>query len=415
MLISKFIKQVSIVASGTAIAQLIGVGVMPLLTRLYSLEEFGIFTIFSSSVLIFGVFATGRYEYAILEKKSDKDAWDVLCTISILSVIFSISILMLVFISHDFIESILSIQVSLSMIFMAGVSIFFTGINLAFHYWLTRQQQYYILSKSRVLGAIVLAFTSSILGFIEFGAEGLIIGMIFGQCVKFLYIIIKSRALNLDFPWPGWQKVFTAAKKNLEYPLYLVPSGILNRFSSQSHILLLSSFFGVSAAGSLGMYQRVIGIPIGLLGRSILDVFRQHASVELNDNGECLTLFYSTVIKLFLLGLTPFVLLLTMAPTMFEFVFGPEWKVAGEYAQILSWIFIFGFVVSPVSSLFLLARKQKLHLIMQIYLLATTLPALYIGHLYEDVFLALTLYTISFCLKYVIDGLISWRIAAGRY
>jgi len=183
---SKFIKQVLILTSGTAIAQLITVGVMPLLTRLYLPVEFGIFAIFSSIVAIFGVFATGRYEYAILAEKSEDDAWYIFCAVLVLSVISSLLVVILSVIGREWVESVLSIKVSLLMLYMAGFSIFLGGIYQASYYWLTRQQHYHILTKSRVVGAVVLAFTSSIMGFLGFGAEGLIAGMILGQGGEFV-------------------------------------------------------------------------------------------------------------------------------------------------------------------------------------------------------------------------------------
>ena len=411
---SKFVKQVLILASGTALAQLISVGVTPLLTRLYTPAEFGIFAVFSAGMAILGVFATGRYEYAILAEKSDDDAWSVFCAVFLLSVISSLCVVLLSFIGREWLEVVLDIKVSLAMVCRAGLSIFFGGLYQASYYWLNRQQHYHILTKSRIAGAIVLALVSSSLGFLGFGAEGLIAGMVLGQGVSLLSIYIYNRAFSNSVKWTGWKKVIDSAKHHSDYPRFLIPSSILDRFSSQSHILLLSYFFGVSVAGALGLYQRVVGLPVRLIGKSIADVFKQHASVDLNNKGECLQLFYSTAIKLFLLGIVPFVLLLTVAPIMFEIFFGSEWRIAGQYAQTLSWMFFFGFVVSPLSSLFFIAQKQKFDLIMQIYLLASTLPALYLGYVYENVFLALKLFTLAYCIKYLIEGGISWRIAAGK-
>jgi O-antigen/teichoic acid export membrane protein len=411
---SKFIKQVFILTSGTVIAQLISVGIIPVLTRLYSPEEFGIFAIFSSIVAILGVFATGRYEYAILADKSNDDAWNIFYAVFILSVLFSIFVVAFSIVGREWVESALNINVSFLIIYMAGFSIFLGGIYQASYYWLNRQQYYHILTRSRVVGALILAIVSTLFGFLGFGAEGLIAGMILGQVANLLSIYISVKSNRGNHIRPAWSKIITSAKQNLDYPRFLIPSSALDRFSSHSHILLLSYFFGTSVTGALGLYQRVVALPIRLIGNSIADVFKQHASVELNEKGECLELFYSTAFKLFLLGIIPFVLLLTVSPIMFEVVFGPEWRIAGEYAQTLSWMFFFGFVVSPLSSLFFIARKQKFDLIMQVYLLVSTLPALYIGHVYEDMFLAITLFTISYCIKYIIEGGISWKIAAGK-
>ena len=267
--------------------------------------------------------------------------------------------LIIFFIGHEWLENILDIKVSLAIIIMSMISIFFGGFYQACYYWLVRQQCYQILSKSRIAGAVSLAFVSSIFGFLGFGAEGLIVGMVAGQAANLLFIYKHRSSFGSHIKWFGWKKVFESAKLHFDNPRFLILSGILNRFSSQSQILLLSNFFGASVGGALGLYQKAISLPVQLIGNSISVVFKQHASVEFNDNGECLKLFYSTAVKLFFLGITPFVLLLTIAPIMFEIVFGSQWRIAGEFAQILCCNFFIGFIVSPLTSLFFIAKKQN--------------------------------------------------------
>ena len=67
-------KGVLILGSGTAVAQLIGIVTMPIITRLYTPADLGVLAVYSSVLAIFGVGATFQYVDAFVLPKQDEDA-----------------------------------------------------------------------------------------------------------------------------------------------------------------------------------------------------------------------------------------------------------------------------------------------------------------------------------------------------
>jgi O-antigen/teichoic acid export membrane protein len=63
--------------TGTTIAQAIPIAISPILTRLYSPDDFGIFALYMSITSITGVVSTGRYELAVMLPKKDEDAMNI--------------------------------------------------------------------------------------------------------------------------------------------------------------------------------------------------------------------------------------------------------------------------------------------------------------------------------------------------
>ena len=63
---SEFNKNVFTLIKGTTLAQLIVILASPILTRIYTPEDFGVFALFSSALLILGAVATGKYELALM-------------------------------------------------------------------------------------------------------------------------------------------------------------------------------------------------------------------------------------------------------------------------------------------------------------------------------------------------------------
>src|SRR5579859_7537402 len=69
-----FLKDVSIMLTGAAGGQAVSLLLSPLLTRLYSPQEFGTLSVFSAIIAILSVVAALRYELALPLAKSDEDA-----------------------------------------------------------------------------------------------------------------------------------------------------------------------------------------------------------------------------------------------------------------------------------------------------------------------------------------------------
>ena len=62
-------KKIAILVTGTLVAQLITILLTPLLSRIYSPSDFGLFAIFFSTTGILSSIIGGRYEIAIVQPK----------------------------------------------------------------------------------------------------------------------------------------------------------------------------------------------------------------------------------------------------------------------------------------------------------------------------------------------------------
>ena len=71
---NSFIRSVSVLVGGTATAQVIAILASPILTRLYSTEDFCLLAVYGSIIGIVGVIASLRYELAIPIAETDKEA-----------------------------------------------------------------------------------------------------------------------------------------------------------------------------------------------------------------------------------------------------------------------------------------------------------------------------------------------------
>jgi hypothetical protein len=67
-----FMKNVAVLASGTALAQVLTVLAYPILMRLYNPGDFGLFALFGALNMTLVAIASGRYELAIVLAKTGR-------------------------------------------------------------------------------------------------------------------------------------------------------------------------------------------------------------------------------------------------------------------------------------------------------------------------------------------------------
>ena len=71
---SEFFRNVFTLVSVTSIAQAVSILIYPVLTRLYSPGEMGLFSLYMSIISLTGILSTGKYELAVLLPKEDRHA-----------------------------------------------------------------------------------------------------------------------------------------------------------------------------------------------------------------------------------------------------------------------------------------------------------------------------------------------------
>ena len=188
----------------------------------------------------------------------------------------------------------------------------------------------------------------------------------------------------------------------------MIPSGLLNTASANMPIIILTSNFGLIYVGFYELVQRTLSIPSTFIGNSFGEVFRQQASDDLKKTGTCRPLIQNTISKLFIVSFLPFFGLWVSAPILFEIVYGADWRIAGEMAQILVPMFYIRFLSMPVASIILLRDRTEIDFWWQLTFLFLSLG----GLVFIDSIYSIMLYfSISFSLIYLLSFFINYKLA----
>jgi O-antigen/teichoic acid export membrane protein len=105
-----------------------------------------------------------------------------------------------------------------------------------------------------------------------------------------------------------------------------------------------------------------MGIPAGLIGKSVGDVFYPRITEAANNGERLYPLVKKATLLMVVVGLLPFAVVVALGPSLFSFVFGADWVVAGEYARWLAiWMF-FGFANNPCVKVIPIINAQAFQL-----------------------------------------------------
>lgn len=401
--------------TGTTLAQVVTVAISPLLGRLYTPIDFGLYALFMSLVLILMVAASGKYEMAILLPETDEDAFNILCLGLLVAAGFCSIALILAVALNPLWKKLLQQEGFGLWLALVPLTVWITSATLCLSNWAVRTQHFSDVARTRICVALASAFVSVVLGWHAGTPGGMIIAYIIGQALglgMMLWLLREhwSRLLGSV----SRNSMMTMARRYKRFPQFSILSNISETIAGQLPVLLMTSYFGPAVVGFFSLGQRVVRMPMSLISSAIGDVFRQKASAAYIRHGECAALFRRTARMLFLFSIVPFILLYLFAPSIISFVFGSQWKTAGDYLQIITLMCFLQFTSSPLSAMFIIAEKQSLDLVIQISLVVLTSAAIWFGHFsYGSPAAAILLFSLVYCLKYVIEFSLSRRFSQG--
>jgi O-antigen/teichoic acid export membrane protein len=346
-----FIRKLFTLVSGTVLAQVIPLALSPLLTRLFSNEAFGVFTTFFTVVSIISIIVALRLELAIVLPKDDAEAIDLLSSAVYVSIAFALltliaCIVCFLFAVHPFVNS------HPFVFFAIPVSVFFNGVIQSFTYWNNRKATYKIISYSRVLNAGIANVFPLLLAVVFIPlTDGIVYGYVIGQCCAIAIFIVLSvdGLLWKQLMAFSWKKMKTVVYAYKQFPLLNAPSSFIDQLAASMSVLFISFYFSMDTAGIFGLTNRVMAVPAALISMAFSQVVYQHVAAKINQGEQVFAGLIKSSKLLFLLALIPFSILFIGGGDLFAFVFGENWRLAGEFARLLAFTGIIRFVASTLS------------------------------------------------------------------
>lgn len=361
---SDFIKNSSILIVGTVLAQLIPILIQPIIRRTYTDAETGQLDLYMSFIGVMASFVNLNYAKTIVIPKNEKSAMNLLGGSLISGFILSLIIFISFFVFDEQIISILGLPTSFKpWLKFVPFSVFLIGSHTSLTYWLTRTKKFKSIAFnkfSRRTGEGVTQVFGSNLSF-----NGLVLGSIIGDFINLLcnvYQVAKTEFKLKNISFDRIKKEFIQYK---DFPIYSLLPTFLNTLSSNLPVIMISAYFSDKITGQFGLSRMVLAIPLALISVSLSQVLLQKVAERRQQKKSIKKLVVNMFMVLLSLSIVGTLTIAFFSEPLFTFVFGDQWLMAAQIAEIMIYYFALYFLATSFSVIFIALEEIKLNSIWQ--------------------------------------------------
>lgn len=350
--------------SGTVIAQMLTVLASPVLSRLFTPEDFALLASFTSVTSLCVVFCSGKYEMAILLPEKESDARNIL-RLSLLVCAAICCILPAIIIGIGRFNEAFNALVSNGLVIVAVMFVLCSNMCESFRYYFLRRKQFKAISSRTVVVSLTTVGLNLLCGYFFYSHKVFVTSTTVAQMVALiLFLFLFFRLFGKEKqPW-----TFAALRQPLvrywKFPAFTMSGQLLNSLTLNMPILVLANYFSDTMIGLYAFVYKIASLPMTVIGSNVTQVFMQRISQS--SPAEQKKIFLKTSAALFLLILPPALIGVIFAPQLFSFIFGEKWIPAATLARLMAPMLVIRFATSPVTAVYSIKEKNILSFVYQI-------------------------------------------------
>lgn len=394
----EFLKHVLTLLTGTAFAQIVGLAVYPIVTRLFSARDMGVFGLFSAVVAFLVTVAALRYEFAVVPAEDDDEAHSLIALSTRINLGISLGSTLVGAVLGRQLAQLLGNPELASWLWLVGPVVFVSAQVVIYTQWLNRKKYYGFASRNQMTQSLATSGTRVVFGLPVSSVLGLIGSQFIGQSAALFRLHRQTRA---DLAGQRTTTLGEVARKYRRMPLMNGPNAVVDAIRLNGITLLIGTFFSAGSVGNFTVAWTLIQAPLSLINGALSQVFFQKMAVT--PRGEMTALVRTSLVRSVLLGVAPFALIYFLAPPVLPWVLGGDFFLVGDIAAVLvPWLF-FNLATSPVSTLFIVVQRQGVLLAFAVVYMITPLSIIWFYHpgiveTMRAVSLAMAALLIGFCL-----------------
>lgn len=390
---SELAKNFTSLFAGNTVAQMLGILIYPIITRIYDVEEFGVLNTFLSIGGLMVICSGLEIQNSILLPKTNREAAACFHGGSLVVAIGIIMLFPICFIIKKF-----SWFGSASLgnyIYLLPVFVFSMALWQLLNIWYTRQKCFKEISSYQMVTSSSNAILKTSWHFLYLPFNGLIFSSVISPLLSVLLSIISSAKKLKELKFFDFRLMKEMMIKYRMFPVFSFPRTLVSYFSSNLPILFLSAYFDMTQIGLLGTALTLSFRPINMISTSFYQVFFQKCSTSVN-NGEPIRPFLVLFVKRAFLAIIPlFILIAVVVPYVIPVLLGESWVETGRYIiYLLPWIAVSS-IAAPISFLPDLFSAQRNALFFEIIILIFRFIGLLVGVCMDNFALAVLLYSLA--------------------
>ena len=375
------VRQIGTVFTGGAIGQLIVLITAPIITRLFTPEDFGIFALFLSIASMIGNNSQLAYYQAIVIPRKEETAQDLLILCIALSAIVSLASGVFFWGLYHF-DANLSWVVTLNKwVLLFPLAIFIIGANLTLSSYNNRHKKYTAIATSNVVGNSLTPGIRIGLGLFCGSSVALlvlsqILALLIQSAIYLRATLLQVKTTIQRLHTFNWLANIGAFK---DFPIYSFPSNLFASIGFQMPVIILAATTSPAIVGFYSLANRLVLRPLFPIQDAVRQVYQRKVAENINDNKNMQHEFLKITSILFLIGIIPFTVIGIWGKLLFGFILGVNWSSAGSIASVLSpWLFT-GFILPPANAILLIGRHNRFRMYFQFVSISLRISILYFG------------------------------------
>lgn len=350
------------IAGGSAAGQALAFIFLPVLSRLYTPTDFGALAVVTAYAVTLATFATLRLELAVPVAKSSMDAQRLvfIALASCVGVASAAGITLAIF-GERLAATAGHPEYAAWLWSIAPLAVTYGGyVTLA--QAAIREERLTSVGARNALQPALTTSMQVVLGLATPSAGALVGAATMGYGFAGMSLLRKRHfrrmrdVANLD-------ALRDTLIRYKQFPTTLLPAGVLNILGLQFPVVLVAWQYGGAAAGAFGMSQRVLGLPVTLVGTAVAQVYLSKLARLLRENDSgARQLFRRASRSLAVAAGVLIVLVAAVSPWAFRTFLGSQWEASGHYAQLMAITMGAQLVAVPISQTLIALGRLRLQL-----------------------------------------------------
>lgn len=409
---SSYLIDIILQGSGSALAQVIGVLSMPILTRLYSPAQYGVLNKFVTVVSFLTIIVSWRFEYFIVLPKKEASGIKMFKFILLYGLVAAIGLTTTAYFYGDNIAKLLSFEDLSTWMIYTPITALLISLAVAIQQLVQRSQKYLHSGLSEVVNKIGY-FSFALAGYYVFAQTfGLILATACGLALKITWLALSDRKLFTPKEKHEDESVFQIVNDYKKSSFSFSVANILQTVTGYVPVYIISRYYGSATLGQWSLVASTLYLPTSVIGIAIGQVYFQRAAKLFSEGEKIRYIWLSTAKTLALIAIPTFLAIALLSPWVFPILFGAEWKDAGTYASVFSIAAAASFVSSPLDRTCLIVNVWQYPFIWNtIRMIGGIVSGLLCIYFQMSFSTFLNIYIFQVSVLYLIDLYINWRFA----
>ncbi|MGH6840017.1 MAG: oligosaccharide flippase family protein [Methylocella sp.] len=390
---------------------------LPLLARLFSPADFGLFTVYLSVVNISMAFVGLQFESALFSATDRNDARVIVRLVLMTLLVMTLVATALLTFGSSRLAGESGHAIHAMLVFLP-FGMFLSGLCECANAWAIRNDSMRTLAIARFLQPFSLAVLQAAFGLMHASAAFLLIAHICSYAVFAAVVFTRtiSREDVAGIAGAPLRKILAKARADIKFPLYIMPAVLITLLIGNLPPILIGSLFGADVAGQYGVAYRIIAGPLAVMTKPLGSIFTSEATHSSDPAALRRAVQLVAATSLILVAI-PVLILGFFVPYVTTFALGPQWELAGHIAAALSVMGAAQALALPFYSVTSIYRRQEVRLVVDALRLCLVFPPLILGaYAGWDAFSTVRLMATGGTAGYLLDLAVSFLIlkAASR-